>query len=127
MYLGEIIKEYGKEYSMTQFIKDSGLSKTYVYDLIRGTNKKGEPITPSIETIKKVSKGMHLDFDALFNRLDYDFVIRVDGNFRGRPKKEKEKERPEIRKLIAVAKSSSPENVVIATKLLKSLNDLYSK
>ena len=39
MTLGEIIKEYAEEHSMTQFIKDSGLSKAYVYMLINNKNK----------------------------------------------------------------------------------------
>ena len=76
MTLGEIIKEYAEEHSMTQFIKDSGLSKAYVYMLINNKNKNGEPIEPSIETIKKVATGVHSTFDAVFNRLDYGFEVR---------------------------------------------------
>ena len=78
MTLGAIIKEYTEEHSMTQFIKDSGLSKAYVYMLINNKNNKGEPIVPSIETIKKVADGMHADFDEVFNKLDYDFMVRVN-------------------------------------------------
>lgn len=35
MKLGEIIKEYAEEHSISSFINDSGLSKAYVYMLSR--------------------------------------------------------------------------------------------
>ncbi len=84
MTLGEIIKEYSEDHSISQFIKDSGLSKAYVYMLIANKNNKGEPITPSIETIRKVAKGMHISFDEIFNRLDFDFMVHL-GNLNAEP------------------------------------------
>ena len=78
MTLGELIKEYTKEHSMAQFINDSTLSKAYVYMLINNKNNTGEAIVPSIETIKKAAKGMHSDFDSVFNKLDYDFVVSAN-------------------------------------------------
>lgn len=125
MQIGEIIKKYGEENSMTQFINDSGLSRTYVYNLIKNENRLGTQISPSITTIERVAKGMHCDFADVFNALDFGYVVK-ESNV-GRPKKEKEKERPELRKLLSVAKHSSPEHIVIATKLLKSLNALSAK
>ena len=38
MKLGEIIKEYAEEHSISSFINDSGLSKAYVYMLINNKN-----------------------------------------------------------------------------------------
>lgn len=78
MTLGEIIKEYADEHSMTAFLKDSGISKAYAYMLINNKNNKGEPIVPSIETIGKVAHGVHQSFDDVFTRLDYDFLVRVN-------------------------------------------------
>jgi hypothetical protein len=80
MTLGDIISEYTKAHSMNQFIQDSGLSRTYVYMLIRNQNNNGSPITPSIDTIRKVSAGIHSSFDKVFDRLDDDLVIHL-GNY----------------------------------------------
>lgn len=78
MTLGEIIKEYTQDHSTSQFIKDSGLSKAYVYMLINNKNNKGDPIVPSIETIQKVAIGMHSTFDEVFDKLDWDFAVRIN-------------------------------------------------
>lgn len=75
MTLGDIIREYASDHSMTQFIRDSGLSKAYVYMLINNRNNKGEPIVPSIDTINKAAKGMHKTFDEVFNSLDPDMMV----------------------------------------------------
>lgn len=75
MTLGDFIKEYVKDHTMTEFIKDSGLSKAYVYMLVNNKNNNGEPIVPSIDTIKKVAKGIHKSFDELLFALDPDLVV----------------------------------------------------
>ena len=79
MTLGDLIKDYVEEYSIADFVRDSKISRAYVYQLIENKNSNGSKIVPSIETIKKVSKGLHKDFDEIFNLLDYDFVIKVNG------------------------------------------------
>lgn len=75
MTLGEIIKEYSQDHSMSQFIKDSGLSKAYTYMLINNKNNNGAPIVPSIETVKKVSKGIHRSFNDVLLMLDPDLKV----------------------------------------------------
>lgn len=77
MTLGDIIKDYCSSHSKAQFARDSGLSKAYTYMLINNRNKNGEPITPSMETIKKAATGMHTTFDAVFNRLDDDLIMQL--------------------------------------------------
>lgn len=77
MTLGEIIKQYTKEHSMNEFLKDSGLSRTYTYSLVRNQNKNGLPITPSLDTVKKVAKGIHVSLDSVINLLDEDYVINL--------------------------------------------------
>lgn len=80
MTLGDIINEYCKEHSKADFIRDSGLSRNYTYMLIKGTNStSGAPIKPSIDTIKKAAKGMHTSFDEIFNKLDDDMIIHIEG------------------------------------------------
>jgi len=127
MTLGEIIKEYADEHSITSFINDSGLSKAYVYMLISNKNNKGEPIVPSIETIKKVADGIHTSFEEVFNRLDYDFVVKVEGKpSRKRPEETTDIlmsvfKNKDIVELITVAKDSTKEHIRIAIDLLKRL------
>ena len=75
MTLGDIIKDYCSTHSKAQFTRDSGLSKAYTYMLINTRNKNGEPIMPSIMTIKKAAMGMHTSFDKVFNQLDDDLIV----------------------------------------------------
>lgn len=84
MTLGDIISQYTKTHSMNDFLKDSGLSKTYTYMLIKNKNSKGMPITPSLDTIKKVANGVHSSFDKVFNLLDDDIVVHY-GNYSSIP------------------------------------------
>lgn len=79
MTLGEIIKQYRSEhgYSMLEFANRCGISKQYVSFLEKNMNpKNGNPISPSVDTIKKVAAGMGVSANAIFNQLDADIVIR---------------------------------------------------
>ena len=120
MTLGEIIKDYVEEHSISGFIKDSGLSKAYVYMLINNRNNKGEPIVPSIETIKKVADGTHTSFEEVFNKLDYDFIVKVEGANELPPESEISKSK-EMKQLLKEAKDSKPEALKMASELLKKL------
>lgn len=84
MTLGDIISAYTQTHSMKDFILESGLSKSYVYMLIRNKNKNGLPITPSLDTVKKVAAGMHTSFDNVFEQLDDDIVVHL-GNCSAMP------------------------------------------
>lgn len=129
MKLGEIIKEYAEEHSISSFINDSGLSKAYVYMLINNKNNKGEPIVPSIETIKKVAAGVHSTFEDVFNKLDYDFVVKVEGQTHENieystledTKRNELLENKEMRLLIDAAKDCTPEDLQMAVNLLMRL------
>lgn len=73
MTLGEIIKQYRSEHnlSMDAFSEKSGISKAYISLLEKNKHPKtGKPIAPSIQSIKQAAKGMSMDFDTLFNRID---------------------------------------------------------
>ncbi|MBP5422466.1 MAG: hypothetical protein J6Y78_08515 [Paludibacteraceae bacterium] len=84
MTLGEIISQYTKNHSMKDFLYESGLSKSYVYMLIHNKNTNGLPITPSLDTIKKVAAGMHTSFDNVFEQLDDDITVHL-GNCSAMP------------------------------------------
>lgn len=118
MTLGEMIKAYADENSMAEFVHDSGISRAYAYLLIANKNNSGTSIVPTIDTIKKVSKGLHMDFDEVFNALDYDFVIRVNKQ----KKKSTKEERPEIKRLISLARKCSSEDVKLALAFLERLS-----
>lgn len=77
MTLGEIIQEYTADHSKRQFLKDSGLSKAYMYMLINNRNNKGKPINPTMEMVRKVANGVHLPPETIVEKLDKDTVIRV--------------------------------------------------
>lgn len=74
MTLGEIIKTYRSEHSisMAEFAKRSGMSKSYVALLEKNVNPStGKKITPSIKSIQQAAIGMNMSFDALFEMVDY--------------------------------------------------------
>ena len=128
MTLGEIIRQYGEDHSISQLIKDSGLSKAYIYMLMNNKNNKGEPIVPSLETIKKVAEGMHTDFEDVFNNLDYDFEVRVNGSDaqyyedkQTATLAQKLFESKEMKLLFDAAKDSKPEDLQMAADLLRRL------
>ncbi len=77
MTLGDMIKEYLQENSMTDFSKESGISRAYAYMLIKNKNNDGREITPSLETIKKVARGIHLPFDEVVARMNDDITIKI--------------------------------------------------
>lgn len=78
MSLGEIIKRYREEHSlsMDDFSKLSGISKAYISLLEKKVNpRNNKPIAPSIQCIKQAADGMHMDFDVLFNMLEGNVSI----------------------------------------------------
>lgn len=118
MTLGEMIKDYVAENSMAAFVKDSGISRAYAYILIANKNHGGSTIVPTIEMIKKVSNGIHKDFDEVFNSLDYDFVVRINSE-----KNKVKEDRPDIRRLISLARKSDPEDVKLVYAFLERLKN----
>ena len=75
MTLGDIIKEYLEEHTVNEFLRDSGISKAYTYNLINNKGTNGAAPTPTIETINKVARGVHSDFDTVFSKLDQDIIV----------------------------------------------------
>lgn len=70
--LGELIKQFRKEnkMSMAEFAHRSGLSTPYVSMLEKNRNPQGDPINPSIETIKKTANGMGRSYESVLATLE---------------------------------------------------------
>lgn len=80
MTLGNIINTYRSEHdiSMGDFARISGLSKSYVSMLERGTDQRGNPISPTITTINKVAQAIGKTFDDVFSMLDENTHVIVN-------------------------------------------------
>lgn len=118
MRIGLIIQNYRQmnSISMEYFAKKCGLSKAYIGMLEKGVHpKSGKPITPSIETIKKVAYGMGLDFDTLFNSLDEDVALNDDII------KESADADPYVDKMKDLLSKASPEQKEQILKVAKAL------
>ena len=78
MTLGDMIREYLANNSMADFSRESGLSRAYAYMLIKNKNNNGGKIVPTIETVRKVAKGIHVPFDDVIARLDDNITLTVN-------------------------------------------------
>ena len=83
MTLGELIKQYRDEHSISMdlFAQKTGLSKSYISMLERNKDPRGNEIAPSIETIFKVSKGINMSFDDVFRVLDQNQKVVLNSNY----------------------------------------------
>lgn len=77
MTLGDMIKKYLETNTMTDFSRESGLSRAYAYMLIKNKNNEGTAISPSIDTVKKVAKGIHMPFDEVIAQLDDNITLKI--------------------------------------------------
>lgn len=88
MTLGDLIKKYRKEHSMSQqaFADLTGLSKAYISILERNFNpvNKKQPI-PSVVTIKSVATAMNTDFNDLIAILDPDTQVSINAEEHPQP------------------------------------------
>lgn len=136
MTLGEIIKKYRKEHdmSMDNFAKKSGMSKSYISLLEKNKHPKtGEPIAPSVQTIKQAASAMGMDFNELFNLLDCD--VSVGTNDKNKEKTDEDYYlNPETRRiaqevyedenlhmLFDASRNAKPEDIKMAAEILKRM------
>jgi len=73
MTIGNLVKTYRQEHDlpMQEFADRCGLSKSYISMLEKNINpRNNKPIIPTIETYKKIARGMNLDLDSLLKMLD---------------------------------------------------------
>ena len=77
MTLVELIQEYRAEHGLSQrqFANECGLSNGYISMLERGENPKThQPIKPTMQALKKLAEGMHMNLTDLFTVVD-DMLI----------------------------------------------------
>lgn len=73
MTIGNLVKTYRQEHDlpMQEFADRCGLSKSYISMLEKNINpRNNKPIIPTIETYKKIARGMNIDLDSLLKILD---------------------------------------------------------
>ena len=83
MFLGDIIKEYRKQYKISQrdFAKKCNLSYTYISALEKNIDyRSGKPISPTLETVRLVAHAMSLSLDDILNMLDDEQPIVVNAD-----------------------------------------------
>lgn len=83
MFLGDLIKKYRDVHRISQrdFAKKSGLSYTYISALEKNKDyRTGKPISPTLETVKSVAKGLDVSVDEILKLLDdnQEFIINSD-------------------------------------------------
>lgn len=79
MTLGDLIKKFRAEadISMDEFAERAGLSKGYISMLEKNINPKtGQPIAPSLQTIKQVSSVLNIEFDTVISMIDQDVALK---------------------------------------------------
>ena len=81
MTLGEWIKQYRKSHglSMQAFADMSGLSKAYIGMIEKGVNPTtGKTVSPTIQTIGKIAKGVNVDLDTFLKELDAQQPVTIN-------------------------------------------------
>lgn len=82
--LGEWLKMYRARNNMTMqdLVVACGFSKAYVGMLEKGVNPTtGKPVSPTIQTLNKIAKGIGQDIDSLLKFFDSDQPITITTSF----------------------------------------------
>ena len=80
MKLSDIVKNYRLEHnlSVSEMAKRSGLSKGYISMIERGINPRtNTPISPTLNTLNKLSRGMNVDLEELLNCMDPEESVNL--------------------------------------------------
>lgn len=81
MELSKIVKKYRVEHHLTQqeLADRAGVSKGYISMIERGKDyRTGTPITPTIETVKKLAYAMQIPASELLKMLDMETMTPGD-------------------------------------------------
>lgn len=127
MKLQEILKQYRVEHqlSLRAFAKACGLSNGYLSLLEGGINPKtGERLSPTVETLEKIAKGMGISLDSLFNMMgdNEPFAINADPDYELR---EELKNNPQLRMLLSASSGLSDEDMQMLISIAKKINKEY--
>lgn len=87
MLLGDIIKQYRSEHNLSQrdFGKKCELSHTYIAALEKKVDtRSGKTITPTVDAVKNISKGLGIPLQELLNILDdeQEFIVNTNKSIR---------------------------------------------
>lgn len=80
MKLSEIVKNYRIDNALSQdmFSEMCGVSKAYISMIENEKNSKTKKkITPNIESLAKIAKGMGIDLDVLVRMMDKNAVVSL--------------------------------------------------
>jgi transcriptional regulator with XRE-family HTH domain len=71
--LGEIIKEFRVENKMSyrKLSRLSGLSHTFIENIEKNKSMSGRPISPTIESLYKLSSAMNMDMKDVLIKMGY--------------------------------------------------------
>ena len=81
MKLNELLKEYRRTHSLSlqDFATRSGLTKQYISMLENNKNSRsGKPISPSLDTLKKIATGMNISVDELMKSVDSESNVHIN-------------------------------------------------
>lgn len=81
MTIGELIKKYREDNDISQrrFAEISGLTNGYISMLESGVNPStGEPIAPSVKSLKSIADAMGISFDKLLALDDFNVDLSED-------------------------------------------------
>lgn len=129
MTLSEYILNYRKEYDLSQraFAEKCGLSNVYISMLEKNMNKNGEPIKPSLDTLKAIAKATNVPLDSLLHYLDDDFEISLIKEAEEEIRNEQfhwgencEPGEPDIRAIGRAAKKMTPEQRAGVLKFIEA-------
>ena len=132
MKLSEVIKNYREVHHVTmeKLAQESGMSKSYISMLENEKNPKtGNPIVPSIDTLKKLALGMHTDIDSLIKILDdipVDISASNNGYYDNRETAQTAQDlfdSKEMRILFDAAKGSKPSDLLMAAEMLRRFKE----
>lgn len=132
MKLSEVIKNYREEHHVTmeKLAQDSGISKSYISMLENEKNPKtGNPIVPSIDTLKKLALGMHMDIDSLIKILDdipVDISTSTNDYYNNQETAQIAQDlfdSREMRILFDAARGSKPSDLLMAAEMLRRFKE----
>ena len=134
MHVGELIKQSRLDHnlSMQDFADKSSLSKAYVAMLERVYNPENkQPISPAMDKMNKIAKGMGLSFDDLLQRLNSgsEFVDSKDRAVEIELNEclEELRNNPEMRQLLKSARNISKESIQKTCEYINFLKFIDTK
>ena len=131
MLLSEVVKNYRREnrVSMEELAKRAGLSKGYVSMLENGVNPRSKkPISPTLDSLMKLSRAMMIDLDTLLRMVDGDQSVSLICDDTSTPSLSTDEESllTSYRQLNRIGKSKAREYVSDLAENAKYIKDTES-